>query len=167
MIMILRRVTLALLVAATFSSVTADQPPPPDTHREAAMELLDVLHVERTVNDGIDLMLKAQLQANPSLRDFEDVMRTFLSKYMSWDAVRDDYARIYMSTFNEKEIKQLMEFYRTPLGQKLIGALPDIMKKGAELGQGKVADHLEELKALVEARAQELQKAKQAPRQDE
>lgn len=35
----------------------------PDTHAQAADELLRVLHVERSLNDAIDIMLKAQVTA--------------------------------------------------------------------------------------------------------
>jgi hypothetical protein len=139
----------------------------PDTHMQAADDLLQVLHVERSVNDAIDIMLKAQLQANPQMAQFDDILRAYLAKYMAWDALRGDYARMYADTFTEVEMKQLMTFYRTPVGQKLIDTLPVIMKKGAELGQAKVSAHLDELKAQVTARVEELQKREQTQTQTE
>jgi hypothetical protein len=135
----------------------------PDSHVRAADELLQVMHVERSVNDAIDILLKAQIQANPQLAQFDDILRAYLAKYMAWDGLRGDYAKLYEETFTEDEMKQLIAFYRTSLGQKMIDSLPQIMKKGAELGQAKVGAHIEELKAQVSARVEELQKQSQTP----
>ena len=150
-------IAFALVVAADAKSAE------PDSHTRAAEELVDVMHLERTVNDAMDLMLKAQLDANPELGQFEDLLRAYLAKYMGWDSLRGEYAKLYVDIFSEAEIKQMVTFYRTPAGQKLITSLPEIMRKSAELGQAKVAEHIEELKVQVTKRAQELQKAKETP----
>src|SRR5262245_56958086 len=115
----------------------------PDSHTRAAEELVNVMHVERSVSDAMDITLKAQLQANPGLSQFEDLLRAYLAKYMGWDSLRDDYVKLYVDTFSEAEIRQLVTFYRTPAGQKLIASLPEIMRKAAELGQAKVGEHIE------------------------
>jgi hypothetical protein len=72
------------------------------------------MHVEQSVSRAIDLMVKAQVQANPQLGQFEDLLRAFLAKYVTWDALRDDYAKLSVDIFSEAEIKQLTSFYRTP-----------------------------------------------------
>jgi uncharacterized protein len=161
--MSVRWVVTTASIAFTLTSVAGAQAPVLPSHLRAADELIKVLHVEKSVNDAIDIMVKSFVQASPELGQFEDLLRAFLTKYMAWDALRGDYAQLYADTFSEDEIKQLMNFYRTPAGQKLIDSLPQIMKKASALGQAKVAGHLDELKAEVSKRAQELQKGKQAP----
>src|SRR5262249_29713262 len=137
----------ALLITLFF--VTTAQAGTHDDHLKAATELLEVMHTERTINDAIDIVVKAQVQGNPQLAQYEDLLRAFLAKYMAWDALRDDYARLYVDTFTETEIKKLLKFYRTPVGQKVIESLPEIMRKGADLGQAKVSAHLDELTSEV------------------
>lgn len=154
--------SLSIIVFAVVFSAGA-RAADPGGHTRAAQELVEVMHVERSVKDALDIMIKAQLQANPDLSQFEDLLRAFFAKYMGWDALRDDYAQLYADTFSEPEIKQLVTFYRTPVGQKLIGSLPEIMRKSAELGQAKVGEHLEELKSQVTKRVQETQTTKETP----
>lgn len=160
--MTMRRVTTTLILTVGVLSLALAEAPAP-SHVKAAVELLEATHVELAVNNGVDIMLKAQLQANPQLAPFEDIFRSFLTKYVSWEALREDYTRLYVDTFSESEIHQLLTFYHTPLGQKVISAMPDLMQKGAALGQSKVAAHLDELKELVAKRAQEMENKKQAP----
>jgi len=42
---------------------------------------------------------------------------------------------IYGSRFTETELTELIEFYRTPLGKKLIRVLPEITQEGIQAGQ--------------------------------
>jgi hypothetical protein len=133
---------LGLALVLSLSSVAGAQPHESNSHAQAASELLEVMHVEKSVDDAIDIMVKAQIQSNPDLAQVEDLLRAFLTKYMAWSALHDDYAQLYVDTFTEDEIRQLVSFYRTPLGQKVIDTLPQIMRKGAELGQSKVTGHL-------------------------
>ncbi len=44
-------------------------------------------------------------------------------------------ADIYMESFTEAEIDKILEFYHTPVGEKMVASLPEITKKGMELGQ--------------------------------
>ena len=161
--MTVRWVSSSFILALTLVSPAVARPADRASHQQAAAELLEVMHVERSVADAIDMVLTAQLQANPQLAQFEDLLRAFLSKYMAWDALREDYIQLYVDTFSEAEIRHLLKFYRTPAGQKLIDALPQLMKKCAELGQAKVVEHLDELKAQATERALELEKAKETP----
>lgn len=41
---------------------------------------------------------------------------------------------IYLDIFSDDEIHEIANFYRTPAGQAMINATPDIMMAGAELG---------------------------------
>jgi uncharacterized protein len=149
-----------LMVAAGLYPLTAAEPSV-SSHQQAAVELMEVMHVDRTVQNGLDIMIKAQLQANPQLAPYEDLLRGFLSKYLAWEVLRQDYAQLYVDAYTEPELKELTAFYRSAIGQKVIVSLPEIMRKGAALGQSKVTDHLDELKELVAKRAQELESQKQ------
>lgn len=44
-------------------------------------------------------------------------------------------AEIYMESFTEAEIDQILAFYETPVGKKMVATLPEITQKGMELGQ--------------------------------
>lgn len=44
-------------------------------------------------------------------------------------------AEIYMKNFTEEDIDKILEFYHTPVGEKMVATLPEITKEGMELGQ--------------------------------
>ena len=141
---------LAMVVAAPGFAQTDS------SHTEAATELLGVLDIDRALQQGIDMAMTAQIKQNPTLTSYEDVMRKFLGKYMSLQYLRNDLTRIYAEEFTEPELRALTAFYRTDVGQKSIAKLPILMKRGAELGQSAVNEHLSELTEAIQQRDKEL-----------
>ncbi|HEU4452291.1 MAG TPA: DUF2059 domain-containing protein [Longimicrobium sp.] len=119
------------------------------SHRAAAMELLQVMNMPTTLDESINTMMEIQLQANPSMRVMESVLRDFFRRHMTWDALKDGYAELYARTFTEDELRQMSAFYRTPAGQKLTRAMPQLMRAGAELGSRAVREHEGELRQMI------------------
>jgi hypothetical protein len=138
-------------------------PTPTASHLRAAKQLLDIVHVDRTTKQTLDVLLKMQLQQQPKLQPYEDVLRTFLQKYMSWDSLKDDYARFYAEALTEDELKQIMAFYKTPVGQKAINTIPSLMAKGAALGQKRVQENRAELQEMINAKQKQLQEHHAVP----
>ena len=122
------------------------------SHRAAAVQLVEVMHLDKLTNDAIDVMMNAQLESNSDLRPYQDLMRAYLAKYMSWDAMRDKYLDIYVEAYTEPELKGLVEFYKTPLGQKLLASLPQVMQRAADVGRTAVSAHMDELEGQIRAR---------------
>lgn len=122
------------------------------SHRQAAEKLLGLIGMETLLNKSVDQMLQIQVQQNPAIAPYQSEMKAFLSKYMSWPAMKDDMAKAYMENFTEQELKDLSAFYQTPLGKKTIQTMPALMAKGAEMGQKRVQEHLPELQAAIAAK---------------
>ena len=142
--------TLAMLVA--FGQMTAVRASE-ETHRQAAEALLGLMDMDKLMSESIDQMLEMQVKQNPAIGQFKDEMKKFLSKYMSWAAMKDDMVKIYASEFTEQELKELLAFYQTPLGKKTVQKMPKLMAKGAELGQQRVQQHLPELQQSIQESA--------------
>jgi hypothetical protein len=128
-----------------------------DTHQAAAEELLRLLQLDTMTDQMIDTMLKAQVQQNPDLVKFQDVMRAFLTKYISYNALKPDLVKMYVDAFTEKELREITTFYRTKTGQKCIDVMPTLIQKGAALGGQRVSEHMDELKAAIESSVKEPQ----------
>ena len=149
---------LVILVMFSFTAVMNGQN---KSGREGkAIELLETMHMEKSISDALAVALNAQLSANPSLKPYEDILRKFMTKYMNWAFLKDKLAKCYSDEFTEDELQELIDFYRTPIGKKSVEKLPVLMGKGAELGQQAIQDHLDELKAAVQERSKELEKKK-------
>jgi hypothetical protein len=108
----------------------------------------------------MDTLLAAQLRARPDLKQYEDVMRAFFSKYMSWESLRDKYVAIYMAEFTEADMRAMLDFYKTEVGKKAIEKVPVLLAMGAEIGRSVAQDHMAELNEAIHKRAEELKTKK-------
>jgi len=126
------------------------------SHSAAALELLEVMKTDSNLQQAVDVALTAQLKANPALTNYEDVMRAFLSKYMSWEYLKDDLVRLYAEEFTESELRTITAFYRTDVGKKAVEEIPALMRKGGELGQAAVRAHLDELSEAIKKKSGEM-----------
>lgn len=121
------------------------------THRASAEALLNNMEMDKLMSQSVDQMLQMQVQQNPAIAPYQAQMKTFLSKYMSWAAMKDDMVKIYVAEFTEPELRELNAFYQTPLGKKTVQKMPTLLAKGAELGQKRVQEHLPELQAAIQS----------------
>jgi hypothetical protein len=85
-------ILMSSLLAPGARAATPMSPAPPpaqaqDAHQAAAEELLRLLQLDTMTDQMIDTMLKAQIQQNPDLAKVQDVMRAFLTKYISYNAL--------------------------------------------------------------------------------
>lgn len=118
-------------------------------HLAAAMDLMQAMNMEQTLSASIETVLHSQIQSNSDFRQFESTMRAFFTRYMSWDSLKDRYAAIYADTFTEAELREMAAFYRSPVGQKMTRTTPEIMARGAALGEDAVRAHLPELQEMI------------------
>jgi len=76
-------------------------------------------------------------------------MTTFFNKYLPLTDFKDKFIKMYAQIFTEGELKQLITFYSSPLGKKLIDKTPEVMEKGALLQQQVINEHRSELYSIV------------------
>jgi hypothetical protein len=129
------------------------------SHEAAAKQLIASMNMSDLMDRTIDQTLEMQMQQSPQLRPYRDVMLKFFRKYLSWAAIEPDMIKLYTDTFTEDELKDITRFYQTPTGQKAVKTLPDLMAKGAEIGQRKVQENLAELQQMVAAEDARLKSA--------
>jgi hypothetical protein len=119
---------LALAVAPT--QAQTNPPPPTPAAIAAAKELLQMKHanqmyanavpgvVERTKNELMQSNINYQ-------KDLNEVAVIVAKKFAGREAeIGDGMAKVYASQFTEQELKDLVTFYKSPLGQKLLTAEP-------------------------------------------
>ena len=132
-----------------------------DTHRKAANDLLDTMDLNTLLSSSIESMLQLQLSQNPSLKPFEKTMRAFLNKYMSGESLREDFLKVYVEIFSEKELREINAFYKTPTGKKTLTEMPALMAKCGAIGQKRVQEHIPELQKMIAEEAERIQMLQQ------
>jgi len=129
--------------------VQLDHESTPQTHKQAALQLLTDAGTEGAMTAMTEVVLKQQLEANPAIKPYESVMRTFFQKYISFAAIRDDLAKLYMERFTELQLRQMLVFYQTPTGRLAVKELPKVIEAGAQIGKQRVEEHLSELREAI------------------
>lgn len=153
--------TLVLLVATGAPARAAD--PPSEGHRQAATELLGVMNLERTMLGGATAMVDATIQQNPALGSYRDVLLRWAEGFMNWETFGSRVVQMYVESFGESELRDMLGFYRTPTGQKALAVMPELMRRGAALGAQVAREHLPELEQMIRERDAELKKVAPKP----
>jgi hypothetical protein len=141
--------SFALAASLSVAPVVAEaQSPLSDSHRQAVIELLRASQMDRMIDQSRVTMIDAMLgQAPPELRQVFD---RFFAEYFSWSRLEEQYVALYGAAFTEAEARELSAFYATPVGVKFVAASPELMKRGAEIGQRQVEAHLPELERMIQ-----------------
>src|SRR5215510_16351067 len=120
------------------------------SHRKAAENLLIVMEVEKSLSQIAAQVLENQLQQNPQLAPQREILQRFLTKYVNWKSVKEDTITAYTQEFTEPELKKLTEFYKTPLGKKASGKMPQLAFIAGQLGLRQAQAHQAELRQMLE-----------------
>jgi hypothetical protein len=120
------------------------------SHRKAAETLLIVTEVDKSPPKLVAQVLEGQLQQNPQLVPHREVMQRFLTKYLHWESVKEDTITAYTQEFTEQELKQLTEFYKTPLGKKANEKMPRLAFVSGQLGLKRAQENQAELRQMIE-----------------
>lgn len=153
----------AIALALTLASSAGVHAQPSASHAQAAEELLEAIEISKVMDRSIDVMLEAQLRADPKLAKIEDVLRQFMGKYLSLESLKPGMVKLYTEAFTEEELHELVAFYRTPLGKKTVTLMPELMEKGAILGQKAIQEHLPELQEAVAKKMKESSGSSEKP----
>lgn len=124
-------------------------PSTPASHRAAVEELFSQLNMAATVDQSVMQIAAALTGAAAEDGAYKDAVDAYISKYISWDAMKDEIAGLYMKAFTEKEINDLIAFYNTSTGRKLLAQSPEIGAKVAEMVHGRLVQHSAELKQMM------------------
>ncbi len=121
------------------------------SRKRVAEELLVVAHAQESFNETMEKALEGQSKILPeeNRAAFVGAMKDFINTYMKWEVIKSEMVNLYASEFTESELKELIAFYKTPIGQKILIKLPAITTRSMEIGTKILTDHKEELTQLM------------------
>ena len=119
------------------------------SHKAAADELLQVMQSQRTIDRISDQMGQLADRINPPTRriaanpaddaalheSLRQQARDVLKEQLNWETLEPLFAKLYTDAFTEPELRQLIEFYKSPIGQKLIDKQPALATQFAQITQ--------------------------------
>lgn len=131
-----RRGILAFLTvfAASATPVAAQQPSLDDPEtREAVTALLEEMGAVQSVVAGIKSGIPNAQASSPELPDefWDKFTKAILAEE---DGLVDALAPVYAERFTLEEIRELTEFYKSPIGQRLVKEQPMMLTESYEIG---------------------------------
>lgn len=151
--------SIAIGIAALAAPVVAAAAPP-DKHLQAASELVRLMNLEQEMMGGATAMVDAMLQQNAALGPYRDTILKWAEKYLTWEEVAPKVTAMYEETYSEAELREIIAFYSTPTGRKVLATSPDLMKRGAMIGAEVAQAHMHELEQMIEERSKALEQPK-------
>ncbi len=155
-----------IVLALTFVQIARAEE---NARRQLAEELLSLMDIQRNIEQTFEAVKEMQMPQLKSISPPDvdtdraqarqarhEQMMNLIAKEMSWDKLKDDYISIYADTFTEEELKGLIEFYKGPLGRKLIEKTPELTKRSMQLSQKKMADIMPKIEEQIKPRRNEV-----------
>jgi hypothetical protein len=161
---------MALILGMNGQCVNAQ---PDATRRALAEELLNEMHMKETLEKSFAMMKKmmpqmmksqmASLESNtppgenkPDVKEIKEKANQFAEKMfdqmaqeMTWDNMKDDYITLYAETFTEEELRGLVAFYKTPVGQAFVKKQPEVITRSMALGQKQMLKWMPKMQELM------------------
>ena len=143
-------VAIFILALTIVPCVFADE----QSHRKLAEDLLLTMQVDKQVDGAYERMKTVRREqmknmgASQEVMAAQDKMVDMMAKQMSWKELKDDYVSAYAQAFSEEDLRGLINFYKGPLGQKLVGKTPELTSKMMQVSQKKVQQLLPQMKEM-------------------
>lgn len=159
---------LVLLFCLPLSAIADDA-----SRRQLAEQFLNI----NKVKDQVDLMygkiegiIFSQLEAidipderEKNLQAMQKIALDLLFEGLSWDKLKDEYIQLYADTFTEEELQGIIDFSKSPLGQKMAEKSPILMQRSMEIGRQHAQQVMPQVqKAIQEYIKENIETAKKA-----
>jgi len=128
-------ITIALGIFALGSHLQAQDKQPSES-AVFAEELLTLLNVQKNMDAMFQQMAKIQDQslnstgATPEAKErqqkIREVMNAEMKSIVNWETLKPMFISIYSETFTPDELREMITFYKTPIGQKWLEKQPQL-----------------------------------------
>ena len=103
------------------------------SHRAAALAFLEAKGTPALLERHCRLMLEKQLAAAPEYAEHRDAFAKFYRDTFGFDALKDELVKLYTAEYSEAELRELANFYNSPLGKKSVAVEEKLIPAFAEL----------------------------------
>jgi len=108
-----------------------------DVARELTQLVMPKDGYQKMMQQMADGMVEGMSRAGtPPPKDFPSKMMTVVQEALPYDEQIAFMTKLYSTRFSEAELKDMVAFYKTPTGSKLVKELPNIMRESAVWASG-------------------------------
>ena len=116
---------------------------------DATAELLEVMGGKNQMQQMQNQFIGILTRSNPEMAKHQGTIQQWAEKYLTWEEMSAGMTAVYKKHFNDNEIKQLLDFYKTPIGKKSIEKMPILFRDGSEVGLNMAKKYQPELNRML------------------
>ncbi|MCV4283786.1 DUF2059 domain-containing protein [Pseudomonas capsici] len=105
---------------------------------------------------------KAPASKKALLETYQAKANAAVDQAIGWNKLKPDMVKLYTANFTESELKDLVVFYQSPLGKKVMSKMPELAQQSAQLTQSKLESAVPVVNKLLADMTAELEPAKAA-----
>ena len=102
---------------------------------------------------------KAPASKKALLETYQAKANTALDQAIGWDKLKPDMVKLYTANFSESELNDLVKFYQSPLGKKVLEKMPQLTHQSAQMTQAKLESAVPVVNKLLADMTAELEPA--------
>jgi len=136
------------------------------SHNAAAEKFLTLAHADKLgtpVYMQVQQMFaerfaqkKAPAAKQNVLESYQAKANAALDSAIGWNKLKPKMVDLYTQTFTEQELKDLVKFYESPLGKKVLTQMPKVTQQSAQLTQQSLEPAVPVVNKLLEDMTKEL-----------
>lgn len=159
----------ALLLICGSAAAAPSAAKPVDEKIMLSIELMQIMNFDKTMQSmqgQMRGMMEEQFKsyaaceaAQPVLEEFSGRLTDRMMGYLTDEELKVDIAAVYADVFTVEELRGVVDFYRSPLGKKLVERMPELMQKSMVITQDRMKAMMPELQALGEEYGARIQAA--------
>lgn len=160
------KIILIILIAIVSSNVVAQE----NSKDQKLMELVDLMDMDSMVESmysQMEVMMQnvaTEMGVTPSEQpifdEYYSKMTLVMRDEMSWKKMEPGVLDIYRRNFTEKEIDDMLVFYKSASGRSLLKKMPVITNESMTLGQELMMKTIPKLKEISTELAKDLEKTR-------
>ncbi len=153
-----KKAILAFMLVVSINFVYAESNKTASTNKneiskdrlDAAYKLLNEMNLKKVYENAVNNSTLRLVKSNKNFKSIEDKIRNFYKKYIGWDSVKEDLAKLYAKYYNKKELEDITNFYKTKTGKKVLATMGRVAYEGQLITQQRLRPHLNELKKILD-----------------
>ncbi|MGE8410221.1 MAG: DUF2059 domain-containing protein [Pseudomonas sp.] len=156
----------ALCTAVALVCASGQVPADTASHNASAERFLVLAHADKLptpIYMQVQQMFGQRFQQTKAPESKKAVLDSYLSKAnaaldssIGWNKLKPDMIKLYTATFSESELKDLVAFYESPLGKKVLEKMPQVTQQSAQLTQQKLESAVPVVNKLLDDMTKEL-----------
>jgi uncharacterized protein len=148
-----------LLFLAAIAPARADEA----SKKAKVEEFMKVTNLEQTMTESLNLVtkqvrsgfveqvmgIKLPPERQKALDAAQDKIEALVLEALGWDAMKQEYGRLYGDAFSEEELDGMIAFYKSSAGKSMVSKTPALMARASEIAQDRMAAVIPQLQEMM------------------